>query len=49
MKVVWDVTVYTTDTKFQSMLTLQMEAAGSSEILIIIYQNAWYQITQDYS
>jgi hypothetical protein len=49
MKVVWDVTLYKLDIKFQRTLTLKMEAAGSSEILILIYQNAWNQITEDCS
>jgi len=41
--------VYKIDIKFQRTLTLKMEAAGSSEILVLIYQNAWNQITEDYS
>jgi hypothetical protein len=42
-------TIYKIDIKFQRTLTLKMDAAGSSEILIISYQNAWNQITEDYS
>jgi len=49
MKIVWDVTLYKIDIKFQRPLTLKMEAAGSSEILILIYQNAWNQVTEVYS
>ena len=40
-------TVYKMGIKFQRTLNLKMEAAGSTEILILIYQNAWNQITED--